>query len=297
MGKFICIDIGGTSIKYGLATREGTFITKGNVQTEAKKEGGYGILDKVEKIVNNFINNSDIDGVCISTAGMVDPYTGEIVYALEDLIPNYTGMNLKLEIENRFNIKCHVENDVNCAGLGEAWLGSGLDKSSIVCLTIGTGIGGCIIIDNKLLSGFSNSAGEVGYMNVNGESFQKRGSTTSLVENVAKRKAITTESINGEMIFKLAKENDPIAIEEIDKVVNVLAVGIANICYIVNPEVVILGGGIMAQKEYLKPKLEKALKENLIDRVYRNTKLEFAKLKNDAGMLGALFNFLDREGL
>ncbi|MGO1017456.1 ROK family protein, partial [Clostridioides difficile] len=73
-----------------------------------------------------------------------------------------------------------------------------------------------------------------------------------------------------------------------------LAVGIANICYVINPEVVILGGGIMAQEKFLKPKIDKALKEVLIERVYKNTNIEFAKRQNDAGMLGALYNFLNK---
>lgn len=295
MGNFICIDVGGTSIKYGLATKDGSFISKGNILTEAKKDGGYGILDKIKKIVNSFINGNEVLGICISTAGMVDPNKGEIVFSLEELIPNYTGMKLKEEIENEFNIKCHVENDVNCAGLGEAWLGAGKEKSSVVCLTIGTGIGGCIILNGKLFHGFSNCAGEVGYMNINGESFQRQASTTTLVENVAKAKGIDKCLINGETIFKLAKENDEDAIKEIDSLVNILAIGIGNICYMINPEVIILGGGIMSQQEYLRPRLDRALKENLIERVYLSTKLEFAKLQNDAGMLGALYNFLDRE--
>ena len=243
MNRFICIDVGGTSIKYGLSNEIGEFIDKGSVDKEAIEKGGPGILEKIKTISKKYIEDNDIDGICISTAGMVDSKKGKVVYALEHLIPEYTGMEIKREVEKEFNIRCEVENDVNCAGLGETWLGAGKNAKSSVCVTVGTGIGGCVILDNKLIHGFSNSAGEIGY---------------------------------------------------IDNMVKSLAIGIANICYLINPEVLILGGGIMAQEEFLKPRIDKALKEILVPRIYENTKIEFAKRQNDAGMIGALYNFLSQ---
>lgn len=240
-----------------------------------------------------YIGNYEIRGICISTAGMVDPKEGKIVYALEHLIPEYTGMEIKKEIEKEFKIRCEVENDVNCAGLGETWLGAGKNAKSSICMTIGTGIGGCVILNNKLVHGFSNSAGEVGYMNINGESFQDVASTTSLVKKVAKIKNIPEQDINGKIIFDMAKNNDEDSLKAIDNMVKSLAIGISNVCYVINPEVVILGGGIMAQEEFLRPRIDKALKEVLVPKVYENTKIEFAKRQNDAGMIGALYNFLN----
>lgn len=294
MKKFVCIDVGGTSIKYGLSNENGEFIHKDSMDTEAIEKGGYGILEKMKNISRKYLKDNNIEGICISTAGIVDPIEGKIIYALEHLIPGYTGMKIKEEIEKEFNIRCEVENDVNCAGLGETWLGAGKGASSSICMTIGTGIGGCVILNNKLLSGFSNSAGEVGYMNVNGKSFQDLASTTSLVKSVAKAKGINESEINGKIIFDKAKNNDKECIDAINNMVNSLAIGIANVCYVINPEVIILGGGIMAQEEFLRPKIEKALKDNLIQSIYENTKLEFAKRQNDAGMLGALFNYINK---
>ena len=262
------------------------------MDTEALEKGGPGILEKIKTISKKYIANNDIEGICISTAGMVDPKEGKVVYALEHLIPEYTGMEIKKEVEKEFSIRCEVENDVNCAGLGETWLGAGQNAKSSICLTIGTGIGGCIILNNKLVHGFSNSAGEVGYMNINGESFQDLASTSSLVRKVAEIKNIPQHNISGKIIFDMAKNNDKDCLNEIDNMVKSLAIGIANICYVINPEVVILGGRIMAQEEFLKPRIDKALKETLVARVYENTKIEFAKRQNDAGMIGALYNFL-----
>lgn len=295
MQKFICIDIGGTSIKYGILRETGIIIEKGNMDTNALKEGGQGIFEKIKYIISKYLKNYEVEAVCISTAGMVDPKDGKILFALEHLIPGYTGMEIKKEVEREFNIRCEVENDVNCAGLGEMWLGAGKGASSSVCLTIGTGIGGCIIINNELIHGFSNSAGEIGYMKINGEDFQNVASTTSLVKRVARLKNIAEENINGKMIFDMAKNKDQDCLKEIDYMIKSLAIGIANLSYIINPEVIILGGGIMAQEQFLKPKIEEALRKELIKTVYENTRIEFAKRQNDAGMIGALYNFLNKK--
>ncbi|MDU3336643.1 ROK family protein [Paraclostridium bifermentans] len=295
MKKFICIDIGGTSIKYGILRETGIIIEKGNMDTNALKEGGQGIFEKIKYIISRYLKNYEVEAVCISTAGMVDPKDGKILFALEHLIPGYTGMEIKKEVEREFNIRCEVENDVNCAGLGEMWLGAGKGASSSVCLTIGTGIGGCIIINNELIHGFSNSAGEIGYMKMNGEDFQNVASTTSLVKRVARLKNIAEENINGKMIFDMAKNKDQDCLKEIDYMIKSLAIGIANLLYIINPEVIILGGGIMAQEQFLKPKIKEALKKELIKTIYENTRIEFAKRQNDAGMIGALYNFLNKK--
>ena len=198
------------------------------------------------------------------------------------------------ELEKEFKIRCEVENDVNCAGLGEFWLGAAKNSHSCVCLTIGTGIGGCVIINGKVLPGFSNSAGEVGYMKINGEDLQDVAATSKLVEKVAARKNIDKSDINGKIIFDLAKKGDIDCIEEIDKLVDNLTLGISYIVYVINPEVVVLGGGIMAQKEYLEEKIKTSLKEKLIESVYNNVRIEFAENQNNAGMLGALYNFKNR---
>ncbi|GAA0101778.1 ROK family protein [Paraclostridium bifermentans] len=295
MQKFICIDIGGTSIKYGILRETGIIIEKGNMDTNALKEGGQGIFEKIKYIISKYLKNYEVEAVCISTAGMVDPKDGKILFALEHLIPGYTGMEIKKEVEREFNIRCEVENDVNCAGLGEMWLGAGKGASSSVCLTIGTGIGGCIIINNELIHGFSNSAGEIGYMKINGEDFQNVASTTSLVKRVARLKNIAEENINGKMIFDMAKNKDQDCLKEIDYMIKSLAIGIANLSYIINPEVIILGGGIMAQEQFLKPKIKEALRKELIKTIYENTRIEFAKRQNDAGMIGALYNFLNKK--
>ena len=116
-----------------------------------------------------------------------------------------------------------------------------------------------------------------------------------MVERVAEAKGESTTHWNGKKIFAAAKEGDADCIEAIDHMITVLAKGIANICYVVNPEVVVLGGGIMAQTEYLAPRINAALDQYMVNSLRQHTRLAFAQLKNQAGMLGAWYNFKIRQ--
>lgn len=290
MKFYVSIDIGGTSIKHGILDENIKFITSGEIATEAQK-GGKNILEKVINIVSEYKKEYTLSGVCISTAGMVDCEKGEIIHA-SDLIPNYTGTQIKKTLEDIFSIPCEVENDVNCAGLAEYFSGSAKGSSISLCLTIGTGIGGSIIINDKVFHGFSGSACEVGYMNMFKSKFEDLGATSILVKKVAKLKNCSENHIDGKLIFEMAKNNDEDCIKAIDEMVDILGMGIANICYVINPEVVVLGGGIMAQKDYLYDKIRLSLDKYLIPTISSKTKLEFAKNQNKAGMLGAYYNFI-----
>ena len=179
MKKYISIDIGGTFIKYGLISEDGAIIENHEMPTQAQK-GGEEILNKVLKIIENYTKNHQIEGVAISTAGMVDRENGSIRYA-SDLIPNYTGINFKKTIREKFGLNSSVENDVNCAGLAEYTSGAGKDSKIALILTIGTGIGGCAVINGEVYQGVSGSALEVGYMKINNGTFQSLGSAKSLV--------------------------------------------------------------------------------------------------------------------
>ena len=262
MTHYVAIDIGGTNIKYGLIDQEGQLVESYEMPTEAQK-GGPHILQKTKDIVASYLEKGPVAGVAISSAGMVDPDKGEIFYAGPQ-IPNYAGTQFKKEIETSFNIPCEIENDVNCAGLAEAVSGSGKGASVTLCLTIGTGIGGCLIMDGKVFHGFSNSACEVGYMHMQDGAFQDLASTTALVEYVAEGHGDPVDHWNGRRIFKEATEGNKICMAGIDRMVDYLGKGLANICYVANPEVVILGGGIMGQEAILKPKIRTALKEALV---------------------------------
>lgn len=298
MMYYICIDIGGTSIKYGVLSEKGEIFIDGTVSTKVTEKENF-ILSDVKKLVRNILDeyrNYEIKGICVSTAGVVNPEKGEIAYA-GPTIPKYTGTKIKEELEKEFSISCEVENDVNCAGLGEYWRGAGKGSKSMVCLTIGTGIGGSVILDGKLLNGIGYTAGEIGYMDVNGSYIQNIASSKYLVEKVQKEKEEKegiTDAITGVDIFELAKKGDEICIAGINEIISNLAVGVRNIIYLLNPEVIVIGGGITAQKEYLEEKIRKEVNDGMISDMFRKTRIELAQQGNQAGLLGALYNFLNK---
>lgn len=293
MKKYVSIDIGGTAIKYGLLNEDGKILRRDKMQTEAYK-GGPSILAKAVGIVEKFVKTDTIDGICISTAGMVDTKKGEIFHSAP-LIPDYTGTKFKETMEQRFRIRCEVENDVNCAGIAEYVSGVAKGSKVMLMLTIGTGIGGCILIDGEVFHGFSNSACEVGYMHMAGSDFQTLGAASILTRKVAEWKNGPEKTWDGYHIFEEAKKGDVLCNKAIDEMVDVLGNGIANICYVINPEVVVLGGGIMAQEEFLGDKVREALDKYLIPSIASKTHLAFAKHGNDAGMLGAFYHFMNSQ--
>lgn len=291
----ITFDIGGTSIKYGLIDEkkgELTFVERGEVDTDAKVIKGPGILKKVESIIQENQKTYEIKGIAISTAGMVDAQKGSIIYANEN-IPEYTGMGLKAYYERVFGIPCWMENDVNAAALGEAVFGAAQGAQSALMLTIGTGVGGALIIDEQVYHGYSGSAGEIGYMWLNGKHFENTGSTTALVHYVEEK--TSQKGLNGKIIFERAKQGDLMYVEAIDVLCRNIIQGISNCVCLFNPQVVVLGGGIMAQKEYLEPIMQKYMQKFLNEEMYRNTTLKFATLQNQAGMAGAYAYWLKQE--
>ncbi|HGK7331874.1 TPA: ROK family protein [Streptococcus suis] len=295
MTRYLAVDIGGTQIKYGLVDQEGQLLEQYKMDTQAHL-GGPHILATVKDLVRKYKDNSDISGVAISSAGMVDHVKGEIFYSGPQ-IPNYAGTKFKAEIEAEFGLPCEMENDVNCAGLAEGISGAGRDSQISLCLTIGTGIGGCLLIDNEIYHGSSNAACEVGYLPLSDGAFQDIASTTALVQHVADLHGDNPSEWDGYRIFQEAKNGNNKCQVAIHQLVDNLGKGIATITYVVNPEIVILGGGIMGQKEYLEPMIQEAIKRHLLPSLVEKTRIAFAKHENAAGMLGAFYHFAQKQGL
>ena len=319
--RYFALDIGGTKTKYALLGEKGEILSAYEKDTEAQRGGSF-ILENVKgeihrvlaELKGNPMEGAQADtkgdakaertteakiepllsGICISTAGMVDEIKGEIIHAGPQ-IPEYKGTKWKEEIERTFSIPCEVENDVKCAGLGEYSFGSGKGTSSMLCLTIGTGIGGSFILNGEVYHGTSHSAMEIGYMQIPGGMFQRMASTSALVKRVASRKGEPEELWNGKRIFEEVAKEDKICLEELDRLCDALSIGLSNLCYAFNPECIVLGGGIMEQKDILLPKIWGHLQEHLVPIVAENTRLLAASLGNRAGLLGAYVHFQNRQ--
>lgn len=319
--RYFALDIGGTKTKYALLGEKGEILSTYEKDTEAQRGGSFileNVKGEIRRVLAELKGNPPegaqadtkvdakaertteakteplLSGICISTAGMVDEIKGEIIHAGPQ-IPEYKGCKWKEEIEHRFSIPCEVENDVKCAGLGEYSFGSGKGTSSMLCLTIGTGIGGSFILNGEVYHGTSHSAMEIGYMQIPGGMFQRMASTSALVKRVASRKGEPEELWNGKRIFEEVAKEDKICLEELDRLCDALSIGLSNLCYAFNPECIVLGGGIMEQKDILLPKIWGHLQEHLVPIVAENTRLLAASLGNRAGLLGAYVHFQNRQ--
>ncbi|CAM3212296.1 ROK family protein [Streptobacillus felis] len=272
--KIVCFDIGGTNIKYAIVNDINNLDVK-SIDTRVTKDDNH-ILEDILKIVEE---HKDADAVGISTAGVVDSKKGEVIFS-GPTIPKYAGTKFKKIIEKKYNIQTFVENDVNSAAFGEY---SYSDYSgSMFMLTIGTGVGGSLILDGKVFSGASMTAGEIGYMPLNDGYFQDYASATFLTNYVSER---LSKKVDGKYIFENAKNGDELCIEAIDKLVYNLCTGILNIIYMINPDNLVIGGGITAQGKYLEDKILEVLEKRIIGKQFKSN-VRLANLKNSAGIYG-----------
>jgi glucokinase len=295
------VDIGGTSIKYGLINEKGEVIYSSQYKSEAQK-GSKNIIDKVKLAIKEIIQydrNIKICGIGISSAGQIDSTSGKVLYATDN-IPGYTGTDLKGILEAEFKLPTFAENDVNAAAIGERWKGAGIGYDNIVCITIGTGIGGCIMANGQVFHGALGCAGEMGHMIIehnglpcncgNKGCYEQYASASALVRNF-KAKLINGESskeeINALYIFEAAKAGDDLANMVLEEFIKYLGTGIINLVHILNPQLIIIGGGVSFQGEYLSDKVQAYVKNLIMPSFQSCLSIKTAKLGNEAGIVGA----------
>lgn len=282
--QYACIDIGGTAIKYAMMTETARILTKGQVLTRIEADGSEAIPRKIAAIVDDLQEECGrAEGAAVCSPGLIDAENGEVIFAGSNF-PGYSGMKLREEIEALTHLPCTVENDVNAAALGESWIGAGKGAKSAYCVFVGTGIGGALVLDGHLVHGASAAAGEIAYLPFAGGTMEQLASTKSLLQK--------TGAARGEEVFERAAAGDGKAVAALEGMTKTIAHGLAEICCIVNPEVLIMGGAVMAQREFFEPRLNKYLTELLPAALLTNTRIDFARLGTAAGLAGALRHFL-----
>ena len=287
--RILCFDIGGTFIKYALCNEKFQLSEKQKMPTNAK-EGGQAIIQRIIEVIESYDN---IDRVAISTAGQVDSKNGIVVYSTDN-IPYYTGMMVKSIIENKTGILTYVENDVNAVALGEARFGAAKGYSDFISLALGTGIGGAIYLNNKLYTGSTSAAGELGHMithaggkqcTCGGEGcFECYASANALIKAVNK---ISDEPLDAFQIFEKENMSKPEIRSEIDKWIDEIILGLTNIIYIFNPPLIVIGGGIM-NEDYIIELIDRKIYNKLMEN-FRNVKIERTKLGGDSALLGVAY--------
>ncbi len=298
--NIVGIDIGGTEIKYGLIGESGEILEKGSMDTQANL-GSTILLEKIYSIVDSYAQRG-IGGIAVSSTGQVDGIHGKVIGGIP-LIPGWIGTDLVEILEKKYRLPAVLENDVNCAALGEFWKGAGKGEKDFLCLTIGTGIGGGIVIDGDIYRGAGYAAGEFGHFQIekNGRvcSCGKRGcyeayaSTGSLIRLVKEKISL---ELNGREIFGMIHRGEREFVEMFDLWCDYITDGLGTLSYIFNPSLIIIGGGVSAQGEFLTGRLKESLDRKIPTNYSRGLNLRAAELGNDAGILGATYLLLKKIG-
>lgn len=307
---YLGIDLGGTNIAAGIVDENGKIIYKSSLPTLAQRPVEeiaddmaalcFGVIDKSKYTID------DIEAVGIGCPGTIDSQNGTVIYANNLPMRN---TNLCKMLEERLHKKVSVENDANAAAFGE-YAVNGNNAQSFVLITLGTGVGGGIILDGKLYHGFNGGGGEIGHMLIEYENslpctcgnkgcWEAYASVTALIaqtkEAMEKDKASLMNEwcrengkISGRTAFECAKKGDKTAAAVVQKYIEYIGAGLVSLLNIFQPEIVMIGGGISREGEYLLG----PLREYVYDREYnkyseKRTKIEAASLFNDAGIIGA----------
>lgn len=294
MTQVIGIDLGGTAIKLGRFSEDGIChqsLTVPTPQPATPEAVLATITDAILQLqtppfLKGGQGGDQIRAIGIGTPGPVDAI-GRIARVAINL-KNWHNVPLADWLEAKTGLPTILENDANCAGLGEAWLGAGRHFKNLILLTLGTGVGGAVILDGKLFSGHQGAAGELGLIAINPDGPEcnsgNRGSLEQYVSVQAIRRETGLEPLE---LANLAKSGDAKALEYWQNYGRYLGIGLASIIYILTPEAIIIGGGISAAAEFFLPTVRAEIERRVLPSSRENLQLLVAQLGNQAGMVGA----------
>jgi glucokinase len=305
MGKYCFgIDVGGTTVKCGLFEENGSLIDKWEIPTRTEN-GGENVLPDIaatvmSKMTVKKIAKEDVIGVGVGIPG---PVMRGVVPVAVNL--HWGEKNVEYELGNLLDMKVRAGNDANVAALGEQWKGGGEGMDSVIMVTLGTGVGGGIIVDGKIVEGAHGAGGEIGHIHVednitdpcgcgNCGCLEQVASATGIVrlakEELAKNpvlpSALRDTEITSKAVFDAYKDGDAMASTIVNRFAKYLGTGIATIAAVTDPEVIVIGGGVSKAGECLTDIVGNYFRARAFS-ACRHTMIVLAKLGNDAGIYGA----------
>ena len=298
MRNAIGVDLGGTFVKLALVSEQGDFLfeEKRSIGESASKEK---ILETIKEGIQFVLNKANEDklsvvGIGIGTPGVVD--NGIVVGGANNL-NGWKNLNLASIYSTAFHLPVYVENDANVMGLGESIYGSAKDCSDVLFFTVGTGIGGAMIINGKLYGGYKNRGAEMGHFSINHEGIkcncggvgclEAYASTAALIRQYVERSGNKTDSVDGYYIVKKFKEGEDAAIECMNNHVGYLGHGIASFINIFAPQKVVIGGGISEAGQFYIDMIKESVLKYVLPACSIHTEIVGASLGNKAGCFGA----------
>lgn len=305
MSKYcLGVDVGGTTIKCGIFTAEGELLDKWEVKTRTENNGDAILPDAAkaleEKLAERGIAKSDVLGVGVGVPGPVNS-KGEIQGAVN---LNWGYRNIAKEMSDLMQLPAKAGNDANVAALGEMWKGGGVGTNNLVMVTLGTGVGGGIIVDGKIVAGAHGAGGEIGHACVDPEEtavcncgnrgcLEQMASATGIVrlgrqelEKAEEKTILSAEDLSAKSIFDAYKEDDVVAKRIVDRFAQYLGNALAVIGCVVDPEVFVIGGGVSKAGEVLIDAVKPYYKRDAF-MISKEVPIVLAKLGNDAGIYGA----------
>ncbi|MBU0700808.1 ROK family protein [bacterium] len=304
----IGIDIGGTKIDAGIIDSSGKILKKTRIYTKAH-EGLDAVVQRIYDAIELVAADSkaSIRGIGIGAPGQVDVKNGIVIFA-----PNmgWKDVELRRLIHERYKLPVEIENDANCGALAEAKFGAGSGANSLIWITVGTGIGGGIIISGKLMQGAGFAGGEIGHMTIkekgpvcgcgNKGCLEALAAGPAIIHQIRDKIIAGTQTsilkivdddlnkITVEIAAKAADMGDNLSHKELNRAGKYLGIGVANLANILNPEVIILGGGVMeVAGHHLLKIIKNTVQNRALSQARANLRIELARLGNDAGLIGA----------
>lgn len=309
--KIIGIDLGGTTVKLAIITEDGMIQQKWSILTNITEEGSKivpSIIESINKHLASYqLKPEDFLGIGMGSPGTIDMEKGTVVGAYN--LNWKTEQPVKKLIEEGTNIPFALDNDANVAALGESWKGAGESDADVIFLTLGTGVGGGIIVDHKLVHGNDGAAGEIGHVTVEPDGYLctcgKRGcletvaSATGIVhlardfaetyagDSILKYNIDDGQLITAKDVYELAKENDELAVAVTEKVGYYLGLACSHLANILDPSTIVLGGGVSKAGDILLETVRPYFNEFTFPTVRNKVDIRLAELGNDAGVIGA----------
>lgn len=307
-GLVFAADLGGTHLRAALVDRLGKIhfrIKQSTPQEENPEAIVQAIVDAVRECQVKAMSgtvNQPITAVSVVVPGTVNVSKGIVVKAPN--LPSLNGFNLTADLSARLNRPALLENDANAAAVGEMWMGAGREQNSIVCMTLGTGVGGGIILDGKLWRGAVGAAAEIGHMCVDpfggvacgcGSQgcLEVYASATAIVRMTREagsrhpESSLLFDDLSSEEIFDAGQKGDALALEVFERMGVYLGIGIANLLNILNPEMIVIGGGVVNGWELFEKSMRQQVAERAFPLLADRVKIVRAECGDDAGLLGA----------
>lgn len=306
MGKYAFgVDVGGTTVKIGLFEKTSGVCDKWEIPTRKENKGEFVLPDIVDSLLKKMqekeISMDDILGIGVGVPGAVDE-DGTLVNGAVNI--GWGVFNLPDVMNSYLNVPVIAANDANVAAFGEMWQGGGKGYSNMVAVTLGTGVGGGIIINGNILTGATGAGGEIGHIHIEDNETEACGcknygcleqyaSATGIVRLATRRLAeddkpsvLRGVELSAKAVFDAVKENDEVAVEIANRFGEYLGKGLAAVANVVNPEIFVIGGGVSKAGEILLSYIEPSFKKYAF-RPCRGAKFALATLGNDAGIFGA----------